>query len=143
MDKHDVIRFMRRFPDKIINENQTKGNRLVSKEWKCSRCGKEYRFNEEVGIPAPCKECGDIFFEIIRSPRKENKMLTEYFEGTEDEIQKAMELIRQYKGSDKNIFNLLKLEFRKGMGWVNGMLFELEARKVISPPDDKGCRKVK
>lgn len=62
MNEHDVIRFIGRFPDKIMTKEEARDNPFVSKIWKCSKCGKVYRFKEEVGIPAPCKECDDIFF---------------------------------------------------------------------------------
>lgn len=61
MNEHDVIRTMGRFPDKIMTKEEAGKNPLVSKVWKCSRCGKIYRFKNEVRIPAPCKKCNDIF----------------------------------------------------------------------------------
>jgi len=63
MNEHDVIKFMGRFPDKII----TSENRMMSKLWRCSKCNTEYRYEEEHKNPALCKECGSIFFEILRS----------------------------------------------------------------------------
>ncbi|HZJ98790.1 MAG TPA: hypothetical protein VFC79_02220 [Tissierellaceae bacterium] len=57
--EHDVIRFMKRFPDKITTA------RMVSKTWKCSTCLTEFKQNKEVVIPAPCKNCGGIFFEKL------------------------------------------------------------------------------
>ena len=61
MNEHDLIRFMGRFPDKI---NPT--TRMVSKKWKCSKCNLLYSSEEEIEIPAPCVECGSIFFETVR-----------------------------------------------------------------------------
>lgn len=58
MNEHDVIRQMKRFPDAI---NPVK--KMVSKVWKCSTCGKIYKFETEHSIPAPCKECDGICFE--------------------------------------------------------------------------------
>lgn len=60
MDEHELIRFMKRFPDKINSK------KMVSRIWKCSTCGEIYKFNEEKENPAPCIKCGGIFFETIR-----------------------------------------------------------------------------
>jgi len=60
MDKHDIIRYMKRFPDKITTK------KMMGKTWKCSTCQTE--FNCEYGkmpIPAPCNRCGGIFFEKL------------------------------------------------------------------------------
>jgi hypothetical protein len=57
--EHDVIRFFKRFPDKITTEKMT------AKTWKCSRC--ETKYHSEIGreIPSPCKMCGGIGFEKV------------------------------------------------------------------------------
>jgi hypothetical protein len=62
---HEVIRFMKRFPDKIITAKQT-SKRMTAKTWKCSRC--ETMFHSEIGreIPSPCRMCGGIGFEKVR-----------------------------------------------------------------------------
>ena len=61
MNEHGIIKFMKRFPDKI-----NPSNRLMSKKWKCSMCSKIYVFNEDVKNPAPCNECNGIFFEVVK-----------------------------------------------------------------------------
>mgnify|MGYP000950789285 CR=1 FL=1 len=67
MKEHDVIKFMSRFPDKIMTKEEVKkDSSFKSKTWKCSRCGCVYGFKEGVGIPAPCSNCGDIFFEKLK-----------------------------------------------------------------------------
>jgi hypothetical protein len=63
MDKKDVVRFFKRFPDKITSPGDTHYQRMMSKKWKCSRCGMLYESDIEISIPSPYKECGDIFFE--------------------------------------------------------------------------------
>ncbi|WP_219218032.1 hypothetical protein [Paenibacillus sp. S150] len=55
MDEHEVIKFMGRFPDRINPDP------MLSKSWKCSMCGTEYKFAEPVDIPGPCS-CGSIAF---------------------------------------------------------------------------------
>lgn len=62
--EHDVIRAMGRFPDKISDGSQM----MLSKTWKCSKCGEIFRFNEEVNLlqVVPCKACAGIFFTKIR-----------------------------------------------------------------------------
>lgn len=65
MNEHDVIRFMGRFPD-AINPKP-----LVSKRWKCSICGDIVEHAHEIEIPAPCKLCGSIGFEVIRDEGEE------------------------------------------------------------------------
>ena len=69
VNEHDVIKLMGRFPDKIMTKEEVTKSAMVSKIWKCSRCGKIYRFNKEVRIPAPCNECGGICFEKLRNGR--------------------------------------------------------------------------
>lgn len=61
--EHDVIRFMKRFPDKIINNSNT---RMMAKIWRCSTCKTDYKSdNGEMSIPAPCKVCDGICFEKV------------------------------------------------------------------------------
>jgi DNA-directed RNA polymerase subunit RPC12/RpoP len=59
--EHDVIRFMKRFPDKILGANE----QITAHTWKCSRC--ETKFYSEISqpIPSPCRMCGGIAFEKI------------------------------------------------------------------------------
>ena len=65
-NEHDLIRFMGRFPDKIMTKEEAeRDTSFMSKKWKCSRCDFIYDFDEPVKIPSPCKECGDIFFEKL------------------------------------------------------------------------------
>lgn len=59
MNEHDVIRFMGRFPDRIIDKSESIMNRG---EWFCSQCGKPKKGN-------PC-ECGSIFWETKRKEAK-------------------------------------------------------------------------
>lgn len=59
MNKHDIIRFMGRFPDKINAEPMT------SLKWKCSSCNAIYNFTIQTRIPSPCKNCNGIFFEKL------------------------------------------------------------------------------
>lgn len=49
----------------MTKEESEKDTLFISKEWKCSRCGRIYNFDKPVKIPAPCEECGDIFFEKL------------------------------------------------------------------------------
>lgn len=59
--EHDVIRFMKRFPDKITTE------RMKAKVWKCSTCKTEFNCEQgEMTIPAPCNVCEGIFFEKLK-----------------------------------------------------------------------------
>lgn len=60
MDENDVIRFMGRFPDKIMCVEDFD---FKSKAWKCSTCNTLFEFENEVDMPSPCGECGNIFFE--------------------------------------------------------------------------------
>lgn len=60
-NEHDVIRFMKRFPDKIISNTE----RMKAKVWKCSICKTEFKFEQEIPIPSPCNVCNGIFFEKI------------------------------------------------------------------------------
>jgi ribosomal protein L37AE/L43A len=62
---HDIIRFMKRFPDKITTSKQT-SERMTAKIWKCSSC--ETMYHSEIGrtIPSPCRMCGEIGFEKFR-----------------------------------------------------------------------------
>lgn len=60
MNEHDVIRHMGRFPDKITS------TMMGSKKWKCSNCKDVFEFDTEVRPPAPCPNCGKIFFEKLR-----------------------------------------------------------------------------
>lgn len=67
MNKHEIIRYMKRFPDRIITAKEAETDmRLRSKKWKCSICGVLYRFDVAVRNPAPCKECDSIFFEVLK-----------------------------------------------------------------------------
>jgi predicted Zn-ribbon and HTH transcriptional regulator len=60
MNQHDVIKQLKRFPDKISNEKMT------AKTWKCSTCGTEYKSAEgKMTIPSPCNVCEGIFFEKL------------------------------------------------------------------------------
>lgn len=66
LNEHDLIRFMGRFPDKIMTKEEVvKDMSFMSKKWKCSRCGLVYEFDKPVNIPSPCKRCDDIFFEKL------------------------------------------------------------------------------
>lgn len=49
----------------MTKEDVEKDTLFLSKKWKCSICGKIYDFDKLVKIPAPCEECGDIFFEKL------------------------------------------------------------------------------
>jgi predicted Zn-ribbon and HTH transcriptional regulator len=61
MNEYDVIRQLKRFPDKISRKKMT------AKIWKCSTCGTEYiSANGEMTIPSPCEKCEGIFFEKIK-----------------------------------------------------------------------------
>ena len=66
MNEHDVIRFMRRFPDKITTEKE-----LKSKKWMCSTCQMVYE-GEDMRPPAPCKACGGVFFVKLCDLYQEN-----------------------------------------------------------------------
>lgn len=59
--EHDIIRFMKRFPDKITPQTE----RMKSKVWKCSTCKSEFKFEQETPAPSPCNICHGIFFEKI------------------------------------------------------------------------------
>jgi hypothetical protein len=50
MNEHDVIRHMGRFPEKII---PTGGIRMMSKNWKCSKCNEVYESEEPVKSTCP------------------------------------------------------------------------------------------
>ena len=67
MTEHELIRHMKRFPDKILKGNLLK---LKSKKWKCSKCLKIFRFEDEtpISVCAPC-ECGSIFFEVVKEEK--------------------------------------------------------------------------
>lgn len=62
--EHDVIRFIKRFPDKIITSENI-SERMIAKTWKCSSCKTKYY--SELGriIPSPCEMCGGIGFEKV------------------------------------------------------------------------------
>ncbi len=63
MNKHDLIRFMGRFPDKIYSAEEAERQHIMySKKWVCSQCGQIYQSEEKIKIPAPCKICGGIGF---------------------------------------------------------------------------------
>ncbi len=62
MNKHDVIRYFGRFPDKIFPPDHHEG-RMVSKKWVCSSCGNIYESDVETTIPVPCVDCGGIGFQ--------------------------------------------------------------------------------
>lgn len=63
MNKHDVIRFFGRFPDRIYSPQEAEEKRIMyAKKWTCSKCGEIYEFEIEAKIPAPCIKCGGIGF---------------------------------------------------------------------------------
>lgn len=65
-DEHDVIRFIGRFPDKVMTKEEAKKDTsFTSKKWMCSECGFVYYFDKPVKIPSPCKRCRSIFFEKL------------------------------------------------------------------------------
>ena len=69
-------------------------------------------------------------------------MLTN-FEGTEIDVQKATKVIKNNQGEfERSNVNFLKFRFRKGMGWVNRLLDELESRGIVSSLGEDGKRKV-
>ena len=61
MNRHDVIRFMGRYPDEIVH----KGDAMVSRGWMCSFCNTAYSFCEPAASPSPCRKCGGVFFEVF------------------------------------------------------------------------------
>ncbi len=70
MNEHDVIRKMKRFPDKILHkedmsEEEWENLKWKSCKWKCSQCGKLYEYDEPHTIPSPCEYCESIFFEKL------------------------------------------------------------------------------
>jgi rubrerythrin len=43
-------------------------DRLLSREWQCSRCKLTVTNNTPIPVPAPCPVCGGIAFEAIEQP---------------------------------------------------------------------------
>lgn len=67
-NEHDVIRFLGRFPDKIMTKEEAKQDMLFkSNKWKCSACNTIFQFKNKVDIPVPCAGCGSIFFEKLHN----------------------------------------------------------------------------
>lgn len=56
MDEKDLIDWLGE-PDEIVAGSPR------SRAWFCSTCCKLHTFPEPVECPAPCSECGGIFFE--------------------------------------------------------------------------------
>jgi len=59
MNEHDVIRFIGRFPDKIIHDG---AGVMKSKHWQCYNCQFVHKNIIEIRRPAPCSKCGGISF---------------------------------------------------------------------------------
>jgi predicted Zn-ribbon and HTH transcriptional regulator len=64
MDQHQVIRFMKRFPDKIYDSNSVEP--WVSNKWRCDMCGKMFNSLTPIPIPALCNECKGIYFTKLK-----------------------------------------------------------------------------
>ena len=68
MINKDNSREILNFTTKSVGSFPTKvdvSKRLKSKAWKCSTCGKKYINFKPITNPAPCKDCGGIFFTAV------------------------------------------------------------------------------
>lgn len=66
MNQKDIVDILG-FPHRIL-VGEAKPIGMVSKIWKCDTCSTLYISEFDQPIPAPCKNCGNIFF------RKLNKI---------------------------------------------------------------------
>jgi rubrerythrin len=60
MDEKDIIERLGP-PDKIVRLM----DRVLSREWRCSRCGHTVEDTVPIPVPAPCPKCNGIAFEAV------------------------------------------------------------------------------